>query len=141
MPNGDSVVRGPGDAEHALDIVCHRENTELGATDEMIIKLLGRSLVWCVDEVVSSNTFPTAYYELECVESCERISEVPFVGDDILQIQYTQHSSSQKICSQYVWSLVCSKACRRCHSCSLFKISCGIYPETVTPFLLGLDNI
>ena len=137
-PIDDGVLRGPGDAERALDIMRHHANAELGATNEMVIELPGRSPMWCEDEAVSSNTFPTAYCELECSESCERISEVPFVGDDIIQVHYTQHSSLQKICSKYVSSLVHSKACRRCYSCSLSsKFSCGIYPETATPLFFS----
>ena len=99
-PNGDSTLHGPGEVEHALDIMRHHANTELGTIDEMVVDPPGKRPVWHADKAMSSNTFPTAYYELECTESCERISEVPFVGDNILQTQYTQHSSSQKICSK-----------------------------------------
>ena len=83
-PNGDGALCSPEEAERALDIVHHRANTELGTTHEMVVDLLGKHPVWHADEAVPSNTFPTAYYKLECAESCERISEVLFIGDDIL---------------------------------------------------------
>ena len=87
--NNNGVLRGPSDAELALDIVRHCANAELGAIDEMVVELPSRSPMWRTNEAVSSNTFPTAYYVLEFAESCECVSEVPFVGDDILQVQYT----------------------------------------------------
>ena len=67
----------------------HRTNAELDATDEMVVELPGISPMWRVDKAVSSNTLPRAYCELECAVSCEHISEVPFAGDNILQVQYT----------------------------------------------------
>ena len=84
MPNGDSALRGPREAEHARDIVRCRRKVEFGATDKIVVELPGKRAEWRTDDVVPSNTFPTAYYELQCAESWECISADFPDGDDIL---------------------------------------------------------
>ena len=84
MANGDGVLSGPGEAESAWDIVCHRVKAEFGSTDEMVVELPVKRPGWRMDDALSSNTFPPAYCEMECAESWERVSADFLDGDDIL---------------------------------------------------------
>ena len=68
-PNGDSALHGPEEMERVWDIVRHRVKAEFGATDEIVVKLPDKRPKCCTDDAVSSNTFRTAYCELECAEA------------------------------------------------------------------------
>ena len=86
-PSGDNDLHSPGGTERALVIVRRRSNGELGALGDNVAELPGNCPVWRTDGAVSSNAFPTAYCELECTESWERVFEVLEVlplGEDIL---------------------------------------------------------
>ena len=68
-PNSDGALHGPREVERAWDIMRHRVKAEFGATAEIVVELQDKRPEWHADDAVSSNTFPTAYYELDCVES------------------------------------------------------------------------
>ena len=83
MPNGNSALVSSREMECARGIVRHRAKAEFRATDEVVVELHGKRPVWRTDDAVSSSIVPTAYCELECAESCERVSaDFPY-GDNI----------------------------------------------------------
>ena len=73
-PNDGSALYGPGEVEHAQDILNHRAKAEFSATNGIVIEVPGKHPVWHTDDAVSSSIVPTAFCELECTESCERVS-------------------------------------------------------------------
>ena len=68
-PSGNGDLRNPGDTEHTPDTACHCENVELDAKNNIVVELPGKLPIWRIDDAVSSNISPTAYCELEWVES------------------------------------------------------------------------
>ena len=59
-PNGDTVRRGPGEAERPLDNECCCTKAEFGATSDYVAELPPACPLSCAEEAVSSKAAPTA---------------------------------------------------------------------------------
>ena len=82
-PIGDNVRSSPRKIEREWDSMGPPTNTELGALDKIVTEPPGIYPMRRVDDVVSSTTVPTMCWELLRNESCEHVSSVCFVGDNI----------------------------------------------------------
>ena len=84
-PKGDGDRRGPGDTELARAAAAPRKYATLGARLVFGEELPGEHLAWCTEDAVSTSTVSATNCELACRESCERVSSLTPVGEDMVQ--------------------------------------------------------
>ena len=82
-PSDDGDLRSPGDAECARGNADRRVYAVLCTLVDMVDELPGNVPVRHTDDAVSSSAVPATYCELARTESCERVSSVLPLSDDI----------------------------------------------------------
>ena len=82
-PKGDGDLRSPGDVERARAAAIPREYATLGALLVTVEEPPGNLPAWRAEDAVSASAVPAANCKLACTESCERVSSVAALGEDI----------------------------------------------------------
>ena len=65
------------------------EYVTLGALLETVEEPPGNLPTWRAEDAVSASAIPATNCELECTESCERVSSLPPVGEDIFSLVHS----------------------------------------------------
>ena len=72
------------DAEHARAAAIPREYVTLGARLVTVEEPPGNLQVWRMEDAVSESAMLAENCELACTESCERVSSLTPLGEDIV---------------------------------------------------------